>query len=131
MARSLDFDNLTAQDRMYMVRELLNRLSAQELREVRDLAEEKWRGKLEEARSTVIEEMRAKLGELGVEPSDVVVSFGRPRTARRDRGSSLRPKYRGPNGETWSGRGFVPKWLRLLEETGHNRDMFLVKQEER
>jgi DNA-binding protein H-NS len=29
-------------------------------------------------------------------------------------GSKVPPKYRGPNGETWAGRGAVPRWLRAL-----------------
>ena len=36
-------------------------------------------------------------------------------------------KYRGPNGETWSGRGKPPNWLTRLEtEEGRHRDEFLV-----
>ena len=33
---------------------------------------------------------------------------------------TVEPKYRGPNGETWSGRGSTPKWLRELQEA-HNK----------
>src|SRR3977135_4521856 len=33
------------------------------------------------------------------------------------------PKYRGPNGETWAGRGATPKWLAaLVKQGGHKRD---------
>lgn len=35
-------------------------------------------------------------------------------------------KYRGPNGETWSGRGKAPNWLTSLEAQGRRRDEFLV-----
>jgi DNA-binding protein H-NS len=35
-------------------------------------------------------------------------------------------KYRGPAGETWTGRGLVPKWLRDMEVAGHDRTEFLV-----
>ncbi|MBK7953869.1 MAG: H-NS histone family protein [Candidatus Accumulibacter sp.] len=35
-------------------------------------------------------------------------------------------KYRGPNGETWSGRGKAPNWLTSLVGQGRNRDDFLV-----
>jgi DNA-binding protein H-NS len=35
-------------------------------------------------------------------------------------------KYRGPNGETWSGRGLAPRWLSALEKKGKKRDTFLV-----
>ncbi|HOL63983.1 MAG TPA: H-NS histone family protein [Accumulibacter sp.] len=35
-------------------------------------------------------------------------------------------KYRGPNGETWSGRGKAPNWLVNLEANGQHRNSFLV-----
>lgn len=37
-------------------------------------------------------------------------------------------KYRGPNGETWSGRGSTPLWLLALEAQGMARSDFLVKR---
>lgn len=37
-------------------------------------------------------------------------------------------KYRNPaNGDTWSGRGRVPKWLVAIEGAGHKREEFAVK----
>jgi DNA-binding protein H-NS len=38
-------------------------------------------------------------------------------------------KYRGPNGEEWSGRGNTPKWLTALEATGRTKNEFLIQQE--
>lgn len=35
-------------------------------------------------------------------------------------------KYRGPNGETWSGRGLTPKWLVALMAQGQAKDSFLI-----
>ncbi|MDH4449910.1 MAG: ParB/RepB/Spo0J family partition protein [Rhodoferax sp.] len=35
--------------------------------------------------------------------------------------------YRGPNGETWSGRGLVPKWLRVLVDAGQDKEAFAIK----
>jgi DNA-binding protein H-NS len=35
-------------------------------------------------------------------------------------------KYRGPGGETWSGRGLAPRWLAALEQKGKKRESFLV-----
>ena len=35
-------------------------------------------------------------------------------------------KYRGPKGETWSGRGKPPNWLKSLVAQGQARDEFLV-----
>jgi len=35
-------------------------------------------------------------------------------------------KYRGPNGETWSGRGLTPKWLAALIGQGQSKESFAV-----
>jgi DNA-binding protein H-NS len=35
-------------------------------------------------------------------------------------------KYRGPNGETWTGRGLTPKWLAALVSQGLARESFTV-----
>jgi len=35
-------------------------------------------------------------------------------------------KYRGPNGETWSGRGRAPMWLAAFEAEGRQRSEFLI-----
>lgn len=43
-------------------------------------------------------------------------------------GKPVEPKFRGLNGETWSGRGLSPRWLALLVEQGANRDDFLIKK---
>jgi len=37
-------------------------------------------------------------------------------------------KYRGPNGETWSGRGLTPKWLAALVAQGQGKELFLISQ---
>ena len=36
-------------------------------------------------------------------------------------------KFRGPNGETWSGRGLSPRWLSALVAQGHSKDEFAIK----
>lgn len=35
-------------------------------------------------------------------------------------------KYRGPNGETWSGRGLTPKWLAALIAQGQSKETFAI-----
>lgn len=34
--------------------------------------------------------------------------------------------YRGPNGETWSGRGLMPRWLAVLVQNGQEKESFRV-----
>lgn len=40
--------------------------------------------------------------------------------------AKVEPKYRGPTGETWTGRGRPPRWLAALEATGEKRDTYLI-----
>ena len=40
--------------------------------------------------------------------------------------SAVAAKYRGPSGETWSGRGRAPKWLEALEAQGRQRAEFSI-----
>ena len=42
-------------------------------------------------------------------------------------GVAVAAKYRGPSGETWSGRGLMPRWLAALVSKGQARDEFLIK----
>lgn len=44
------------------------------------------------------------------------------------KGKKASPKYRGPNGETWAGRGLTPKWMTALEKKGKRRESFLIQQ---
>ena len=37
-------------------------------------------------------------------------------------------KYRGPEGQEWTGRGTVPKWLKDLLVDGKTREDFLIDQ---
>ena len=46
--------------------------------------------------------------------------------AGRKAGQPVVAKYRGPNGETWSGRGLTPKWLTSLIAQGQTKESFAV-----
>jgi DNA-binding protein H-NS len=54
----------------------------------------------------------------------------------RGRGSALKgkkvpPKYRGPSGETWAGRGARPRWLVAAIKGGQKLDDFLIDKSAR
>lgn len=36
-------------------------------------------------------------------------------------------KFRGPDGQTWSGRGLMPRWLSALVAQGQSKEEFAVK----
>jgi DNA-binding protein H-NS len=42
-------------------------------------------------------------------------------------GGTVAAKYRGPNGETWSGRGLTPKWLAVLVANGKTKEEFAIQ----
>jgi DNA-binding protein H-NS len=51
------------------------------------------------------------------------------KTARKSsvpKGAKLAVKYRGPRGETWSGRGSMPRWMAELVAAGKSRESFAV-----
>jgi DNA-binding protein H-NS len=53
---------------------------------------------------------------------------GAVKTAKvtRKSGTPVAAKFRGPNGETWSGRGLTPKWLTSLVAQGQSKESFAV-----
>lgn len=50
----------------------------------------------------------------------------KPLTKRKTAGSVVAPKYKGPNGETWSGRGLTPRWLSTLIAQGQSKETFAL-----
>jgi DNA-binding protein H-NS len=115
-------EQATATDRLRDIEHLLDSLSVQELRTVRVLAGKKQKEKLEDAKTAVLAEIEGRVKSLGLRLKDVFPSH------RSTTKASLPVKYRSPAGETWSGRGHTPTWLRTLEEAGHTREEFRVTE---
>jgi DNA-binding protein H-NS len=82
-----------------------------------------------EERSGAIEKVRALMSEYGLTAADLSM---RPPTKSRASGASkpaskVAAKYRNRDtGETWSGRGLQPKWLRAALQGGRTIDEFAV-----
>jgi len=47
------------------------------------------------------------------------------------KGTKVPPKYRGPSGETWAGRGARPRWLVAAIKGGKKLDDFLIDKSAR
>ena len=47
------------------------------------------------------------------------------------KGKKVPPKYRGPSGETWAGRGERPRWLVAAIKGGKKLDDFLIDKSAR
>jgi DNA-binding protein H-NS len=67
-------------------------------------------------------DLQGQLERLGMATS----TRGRGRAHPR-KGIKVAPKYRGPEGEAWAGRGATPKWLAALMKQGRKREEFLIE----
>ena len=125
MTEGLDIklESLSPDERIRLIEEIFATLTPPELLTIRDLAEKQRQTKLTEAKAAVLEEMKGKLSALGLTLNDVV-----PTRRPRKNKSSVSVKYRSPDGETWSGRGHAPLWLRQLELQGHSREEYAVSE---
>jgi DNA-binding protein H-NS len=47
------------------------------------------------------------------------------------KGRKIKPKYRGPKGETWAGRGARPRWLVAAIKEGKKLNDFLIDKSSR
>ena len=73
--------------------------------------------------ANVVADIRAKMQEYGISVSDLG-SSGRD---SRSKGMTVAAKYRHPRtGETWTGRGKMPKWLQAEVNTGKRKEDFLI-----
>ena len=46
--------------------------------------------------------------------------------AKKVTGASVAAKYRGPQGQSWSGRGLTPRWMAALIAQGHTKEEFTI-----
>jgi DNA-binding protein H-NS len=119
----------------------LDRMTVQQLTALIAAAEAKRQNKLEDAKAALRAEMERRAAELGISAGDLFSAAGqqapaeqaapkngtRARKPRDDIGAKRAAKYRGPNGEEWSGRGRMPRWLAALEAEGRRREEFLIQ----
>ena len=119
-------DKITGEDKISLIGEICDDLTAQQLRIVREMADQKRLEKLDEAKEQVIARMREEFEQLDLD-FDEVMGRGRRRRGK----SSLPPKYRNSEGKVWLGRGYAPLWMREYEESGGDRDDFLIKGDDK
>lgn len=74
-----------------------------------------------------IQEILAKMTAFGITLKDLEAVKGRPRKVATTAPKQAAAKYRGPNGETWSGRGLTPRWLASLVAQGQSKEDFAIK----
>ena len=73
--------------------------------------------------SAVIAEIKAKMAEYGITAADLG-STGR---SSRAKGMTVAAKYKNvATGETWTGRGKMPRWLQAEVAAGRRKEDFLI-----
>jgi DNA-binding protein H-NS len=126
-----DLDNMSTEELLTLIEDALDRLPVEELVTIRDAAEAKRLENVEEEKNKIVEEMRRKLEKLGLSLEEALphsASTG-GRKPRSDAGRPLPVRYRSPDGvNTWSGRGYPPRWITQIESEGHNREEFRVTE---
>jgi DNA-binding protein H-NS len=91
--------------------------------------------------ASTVADIRAKMTAFGITIKDLggkagakKSKAGRPANAgkvakvRKSKaaGVPVAAKFKGPNGDIWSGRGLTPKWLKALEAQGRSKSEFAV-----
>ncbi|MBP0447397.1 H-NS histone family protein [Roseomonas sp. SSH11] len=107
----------------------LDSLSVQDLTQLIEDAKVALEGKKQGAKAQLIEEMREKAAQLGLDLGELLERPG-PKTnvrkPRSDTGKAVAARYRGPEGETWTGRGRMPRWLTEAVQNGKAKEDFAV-----
>lgn len=75
----------------------------------------------------VVSEIKQKMAEYGITVADLgLPSGGKPRARKASSVSASVVRYKGPNGEGWSGMGRQPQWLKSALEQGKSKEDFAV-----
>ncbi len=91
-----------------------------------------------ELRQEGIAQVQKVITALSIQPQELcfnsegeMASAEKPVRARRGE-SKLPPKYRGPNGRTWSGRGRRPSWIQaIIDKDGEDAlEAYLIERPE-
>ena len=84
------------------------------------------KAKVESNRAEIVAEIKGIVENMGIKPSELfaadVLFAGKQAKPR----APIKAKYRGPNGEEWSGRGIAPTWLSALIAQGRTKEEFAV-----
>ena len=112
----------------------LEAMTVQELTTLISDAEGKRREKMDDAKAALLGEMEEKAAALGLSLKGLIqgstahtpATTSSGRKPRKDAGTPVAAKFRGPDGQEWSGRGRPPTWLVALEAEGKNREDFRI-----
>lgn len=109
----------------------LDAMTVQELAALIEVAEAMRREKQEEAKASMLAKWQAEAAGAGLSLESILAGQKPPQgqgqgKTRKAAAGNVPVKYRGPNGEEWSGRGRLPKWVQVAEAEGKSREEFRV-----
>lgn len=78
-------------------------------------------------RSDAVKEAQQIIDQFQLQASDFRFKDGET-MVRKSRRGSVKPKYRGPKGELWTGRGRSPKWVEQIKANGESIEKYLIEQ---
>jgi DNA-binding protein H-NS len=79
-------------------------------------------------RTEAIAKVRALMSQYGLSVSDLSAKAATGKTPSAGKGGKVAVKYRNDaTGDTWSGRGLQPKWLKAAIAAGRKVEDFAVK----
>lgn len=96
--------------------------SLQDLIAQREALDKKITDARKEERSGALAKAKSLIAEHDLNPAEL----GFDKRGRKPARSSVKPKFRSPNGETWAGRGRKPKWLEEALNAGRKVEEFAV-----
>jgi DNA-binding protein H-NS len=105
----------------------IDNLSLSDLNDLAVRVQKAIAAKKDEERGETLNALKALASSKGYSLDELLGKGTGSRRQRSDKGVKLKPKYVGPNGEIYTGRGPTPKWLKSLERKGEKREKFLVK----
>lgn len=103
----------------------LDKLSMEQLITVIDTAQEKRAAKQEETRNLLLEQFREQARKAGMSFESLFPTATRGRQGSE---STVAPRFRGPNGELYSGRGQSPRWMQVIIAEGkYKKEDFFIQ----
>jgi len=105
----------------------IDNLSLNDLKELATRIDKAIAAKKDEAKADTLSKLKALASSEGFSLDELLGKGPNGRRQRSDKGVKLKPKYIGPNGEIYTGRGPTPKWLKSLERKGEKREKYLAK----
>jgi DNA-binding protein H-NS len=78
-------------------------------------------------RADAIAKVKSLMAEYGLTAADIAGKAGGPAPRTSSAGKKVAPKYRNPGtGETWTGRGLQPNWLKSALASGKKLSDFTL-----